>query len=174
MSDALPSMSFPARRALTFTGTVALAIAVLACGGAADEAAESTEESAPAAEPAAPTASEGDGQPRVFFVEPEEGAEVDSPVRFVFGAENFAIEPVGDGAIHEGAGHYHVGLDTECLEPGVVIPQAAPWVHFGDGSSEFTSQFEPGEHTVCLQIGDGEHRTLADPGLSATVTFTVR
>ena len=32
-------------------------------------------------------------------------------------------------------------------------------------------QLEPGSHRFCLQLGDGEHRTLAD--LSAVMTITV-
>ena len=137
-----------------------------ACGGA--------EEAAPEPEPAAEAPAEEpamDMSPRVFFVAPEEGAEVTSPVHFMFGAENFAIEPVGEGEIHEGAGHHHIGIDADCLPVGEIIPEAAPWVHFGDASTTIDMQFEPGPHRVCMQVGDGEHRTLE--GLSAEVSFTV-
>ncbi len=110
--------------------------------------------------------------PRVFFVEPADGATVQSPVTFVFGAENFMIEPVGDGDIHEGAGHHHFGVDSDCLPAGTVIPDGDPsWIHFGTGSTEIDMQLEPGSHRFCLQIGDGEHRTLAD--LSEVITITV-
>ena len=34
-----------------------------------------------------------------------------------------------------GMGHHHVGVDTDCLPPGTVIPKAAPWVHFGKGDA---------------------------------------
>ena len=34
-----------------------------------------------------------------------------------------------------GMGHHHVGVDTDCLPPGTVIPKAAPWVHFGTGAT---------------------------------------
>ena len=113
----------------------------------------------------------GEG-PRVFFVEPEDGATVQSPVTFMFGAENFMIEPVGDGDIHPGAGHHHFGVDTDCLPGGTVIPDGDPsWIHFGTGSTEIDMQLEPGSHRFCLQVGDGEHRTLTD--LSAVITVTV-
>jgi hypothetical protein len=146
-------------------------ITVSACGGGEAPAPEPAPEAEEPAADTAPMEMEMDMAPRVFFIAPEEGATVSSPVHFEFGAENFAVEPVGDGAIHEGAGHHHVGLDTDCLPAGEIIPEAAPWVHFGDASSTFDSQFEPGEHRVCLQIGDGEHRTIE--GLNAVVTFTV-
>jgi hypothetical protein len=93
-------------------------------------------------------------------------------VTLEFGHEHFTIEPITDPlTVHEGAGHHHIGLDTDCLPAGEIIPQASPWVHFGDGSNTIEMQLEPGPHRVCLQIGDGEHRTLE--GMSAEVTFTV-
>jgi hypothetical protein len=109
------------------------------------------------------------GAPRVYFVGLEDGATVPLTVQLQFAAENFTIEPVADGAIHHGAGHYHVGLDTDCLPAGVVIPTADPWIHFGDGSSTIEVPLTPGEHRLALQIGDGEHRTLADPGLCQVI-----
>ncbi len=45
----------------------------------------------------APAAS---SQPRVFFIEPANGATVSAPVQVKLGAENFTIEPAGD--IHGG------------------------------------------------------------------------
>ena len=150
-------------------------ITVSACGGgeapAPEAAPEAEEPMADMAEAEAEMEMEMDMAPRVFFIAPEEGATVGTSVDLVFGAENFTIEPVADGAIHEGAGHHHVGIDTDCLPAGEVIPEAAPWVHFGDASSTINMQFEPGEHRVCLQIGDGEHRTIE--GLNTIITFTV-
>ena len=112
-------------------------------------------------------------EPRVFFVAPEDGATVTSPVLLQFGAENFVIEPVGDGGIHEGMGHFHIGVNAPCLEPGIVIPTAQPWIHFGDGSAEIEMQLPVGEATLCLQIGDGEHRTLGGEGLTSVITLSV-
>jgi len=137
---------------------------------------------APAAAPAAPAADEhadhaDAGAPpagaRIFFVSPENGASVTSPVHIVFGAEGFTIEPRGDGAVHPGAGHHHIGLDTQCLPAGEIIPTAAPWVHFGDGKSEIDFQLPPGEHHLVAQVGDGEHRTLDQPGLCAELHLNV-
>ena len=110
---------------------------------------------------------------RIFFVEPAMGASVTSPVHIVFGAENFTIEPKGDGSVHPGAGHHHIGVDTQCLAPGTVIPSAAPWVHFGDGKSEIDVQLPPGEHHLVAQVGDGQHRTFDAPGLCAELHVNV-
>ena len=115
---------------------------------------------------------EGSGAPRVWFIQPEQGAVVTSPVAFEFGSENITLEPKGD--VHPGAGHHHIGVNTECLPVGELIPEADPWVHFGDGSAVIEMQLTPGEHTLALQLGDGEHRTLDEPGLCETITITVK
>lgn len=138
---------------------------VAACGAEAPPA----ESSAPAATAAAPPSG-----PRVFFVEPQDGATVKSPVRLVFGAEDFTIGAVPQGVVEQvrpDLGHHHVGVDTTCLPPGTVIPQAAPWVHFGGGQAEIDMQLSPGQHTLTLQIGDDKHTTIE--GLCSTITVTV-
>ena len=112
-------------------------------------------------------------EPRVFFVAPADGATVSSPVAFEFGSEGFSLLPVPEEVEQPrfAAGHYHIGIDTECLAAGEIIPQSSPWVHFGDGSSIFESLMPPGEHTFAVQVGDDEHRTIA--GLCSTITVTV-
>jgi len=112
--------------------------------------------------------------PRVFFVQPADGATVQSPVQLEFGAENFQIAAVPPGTPTEtrpALGHHHVGIDTDCLPTGTVIPSAAPWVHFGDGKNVIEMQLPPGEHRLTLQVGDDLHRTIE--GLCSTITVNV-
>lgn len=111
---------------------------------------------------------------RVFFVEPTDGATVKSPVKLKFGVEGMAISPVPAGDVttaRAGMGHHHVGVDTECLPPGTVIPKAAPWVHFGNGSAEIDMQLPPGTHKLALELGNDMHTTIA--GLCTTITVNV-
>jgi hypothetical protein len=148
----------------------------IACGGGGDSGEEAAEPEAmeEAAEPEAmeeAAEEESSDAPRVFFIEPADGATVASPVTFTFGHENYTIEPKGD--IHEGAGHHHIAINTECLPPGEAIPEADPWVHFGDGSATIEMQLSAGEQTLTIQIGDGEHVTSDEPGLCQTITITV-
>jgi hypothetical protein len=113
-------------------------------------------------------------EPRVFFVSPLDGAEVTSPVSFEFGAENVSVDPVVVPPVVEpGSIHFHVGYGIDCLPAGEVIPTADPWVHFGDGSSVYETQLDPGTHVLTLQAGDGEHRTLEGDGYCQTITITV-
>ena len=110
----------------------------------------------------------------MFFVQPADGATVQSPVQLEFGVEDFQIAAVPAGTVTEtrpALGHHHVGIDTDCLPTGTAIPQAAPWVHFGDGKNVIEMQLPPGQHRLTLQVGDDLHRTIE--GLCSTITVNV-
>lgn len=122
---------------------------------------------------AAVSACGGETGPRVYFDQPQDGATVSSPFEAVFGAEGVEIGAVPEevDTPREGVVHYHLAADTECLPPGTQIPQADPWIHFGDGSNRIEMQLEPGQHRLVLQAGDDEHRTIE--GLCQAITITV-
>ena len=145
------------------------AILIAACSSDAPPA------QAPAATPPASTsaASTSDAK-RVFFIEPTDGATVKSPVRLRFGVEGAQVSPVPAGELttaRPGMVHHHVGVDTDCLPPGTVIPKAAPWVHFGDGKNEIDMQLPPGQHKLALEVGDDLHTTI--PGFCQVITVNV-
>lgn len=144
------------RRGAVGLMALALAVSLAACGGGegGDGAA-------------------ADGGPRVYFEQPRDGASVTSPVRVVFGSENIEVAAVPDTVDEPRPGtiHYHLGLDTDCLEPGTRIPSADPWIHFGDGSNEIEMQLAPGDHTLTVQAGDDRHVTLE--GVCQTISITV-
>jgi hypothetical protein len=112
--------------------------------------------------------------PRVFYVEPQNGTTVKSPVKLRFGIESYELAAVPTGDItmaRKGMGHHHVGVDTDCLPAGSVIPKANPWVHHGGGQTEMDMQLTPGTHKLTLQLGDDTHTTIE--GLCSSVTITV-
>jgi len=119
----------------------------------------------------APAASAG----KVSFVEPKDGATVKSPVHLKFAVEGYQISPVPQGTVETarpGMGHYHVGVDQDCLAPGATIVKGTPaWVHMGTGSSEIDMQLTPGQHKLALQIGDDLHKTVE--GFCQTITVNV-
>ena len=146
----------------------AFALTVAGCGGSSPQPESS---SAPAADHGAHA-----GGGKVFFMEPMNGATVKSPVRLVFGSEAVTIAPVPPGEITEAqvgpnTAHYHLGVDTECLPAGTVIPKANPWVHFGDGKNTIDMQLSPGPHKLAVQAGDDRHATMT--GLCETINVTV-
>lgn len=152
------------KRTVWLALAVFVAVGAVACGGGADE---SDGEMASAAD-TAPAA-----MPRVFFVSPmnETDHATEIPLGFTFGIENFDIGAVPETATtpRGGTGHFHLGVNAECLPAGEVIPAADPWVHFGDGSDGMEMQLEAGEYKFSVQIGDDEHRTLE--GLCETITI---
>jgi hypothetical protein len=145
-----------AARALSVIGCVSIAIVASACGGAE-----------------APSGGSAAGGPRVFFVQPQDGATVTSPVKLEFGIEDYQLAAVPPDAkeARPGMGHHHVGIDTDCLPPGTEIPMASPWVHFGKANTTIDMMLEPGQHRLTLQLGDDLHRTIE--GLCTTITVTV-
>ena len=152
---------------------VFLALGITACGGTEPAEPELAEtESVDAVD-----RSDRAGLSRVFFVEPTDGATVPQEVTLVFGSEAFEIGAVPPGEITEaevrpGIGHYHVAIDTECLPAGQIIPKADPWVHFGTGANTADISLTPGMHTLTVQAGDDQHRTIE--GLCETIMVTVK
>ena len=115
------------------------------------------------------------GKPRIFFIEPKNNATVKSPVHLKFGIENYQIAAVPAGDVKKprpGVGHYHVGVEQDCLKPGATIVKGTPqWVHLGKGDTEMDMQLTPGKHKLSLQLGDDLHNTV--PGLCSTITVNV-
>jgi len=141
---------------------------MMACGGGSTPPAEST------TAPAADASHEGHTGGRVFFVSPKEGAMVKSPVPVEFGSEMFTIAAVPAGevtTVRAGTGHFHLGVDTDCLPAGAVIPKADPWIHFGDGKNVIEMALTPGPHKLAVQVGDDKHQTMS--GLCETINVTV-
>jgi len=140
-------------------------VVAAACGGA----------EAPPAEPAAapPATAAAPAGPRVFFVQPQDGAMVKSPVTLQFGIAEYQLAAVPPDAKEPrpGMGHHHVGVDTDCLPAGAEIPMASPWVHFGKANTTIDMQLPPGPHTLTLQLGNDLHRTI--DGLCTTINVTV-
>ena len=156
----------------------ALTLSLAACRSEPTQVAE-----APAAAPAADASHEGHTGARVFFQEPQNGATVKSPVKFVFANEQVQISPVPAGEVKEARanmGHYHLGVDTDCLPAGTTIPKAeagatpgnaGSWIHFGSGANFIEMGLTPGPHKFAVQVGDDLHRAME--GLCETISITV-
>lgn len=111
-------------------------------------------------------------QPNVYFVAPQDGAVVTSPVAVEMAAEGFAVEPAGE--IHPNAGHFHILLDTDFIAPGELIPFDEQHLHFGQGQLTTTLDLEPGIHTLRLQAADGAHLAFESEAYRDQITVTVQ
>jgi hypothetical protein len=159
------------RRLVSHAVTLALFAAIGLAGCAAEKpASDATPE--PAAAPTATPSSE------VFFQSIEDGGSYSSPLEIVFGVRNFSIVPVEDPmVVRPGEGHYHLAVDVECAAAGEIIVQGNPsYIHFGTGTDRIEMQLDPGQHNLCLQVADGEHRVLDGPehsALTRQITITI-
>jgi len=147
-----------------------LALFAVACGGG------DAPEPEPAEAAAEPASAPAEG-PRVFFMQPRDGDTVTLPLEFVFANDMFEISPVPEGEVttaRPAVGHYHLGVDTDCLPAGTEIPKADPWIHFGTGADNIgfpEGSLEPGPHKFSVQAGDDLH--VAIEGLCETIEITV-
>jgi len=162
---------------------IAAVAAALGLGGVACTS-EAPKEAAPA-ETAAPAAESHDGHQgmRVYFAEPKDGATVPTLTKFVFAADMYEISPVPKDAkeARPNMGHFHLGVDTDCLPPGTVIPKAeagatpgtaGQWIHFGTGSNNIEMALNPGPHKMSVEVGDDLHRAVE--GMCQTINITVK
>lgn len=116
---------------------------------------------------------------RVFFVAPQDGATVSSPVTIEMGIEGMEIVPAGTEAVH--SGHHHIFLNRAPFGQGefgdeeleVAIPADDNHIHFGDGSTSTALEIAPGEHTLQLVLGDHGHIPHDPPVVSEVITITV-
>ncbi|MBB5408013.1 hypothetical protein HDG34_001945 [Paraburkholderia sp. HC6.4b] len=107
----------------------------------------------------------------VTFVQPADGATVTNPVHVVFGLDGMKIAPAG--TLTDGTGHHHLLIDGKPLPKGEVVPATDKSLHFGKGQTEADLTLPPGDHTLTLQFGDGEHRSYG-PEMSKTITVHVK
>jgi len=142
--------SLPARaRIAVLAGLAVAGVALAACG---DET----------------TTSAAAGEPSVAFVSPVDGGSYAGSIPLEMAADGVTIEPAGE--VRDGAGHFHVIAGHGCLSEGTTIPKDAQHVHFGKGQTEAPLYLPPGEHRLCLQVGDGAHAAV---GLTDELTVTV-
>jgi hypothetical protein len=112
-----------------------------------------------------PAGSPTAGTGRVYFVSPRNGDTIKPMSTITFGSEGVTVGAVPPGEIkpeqvRPNVIHYHLGVDTDCLPAGQVIPKADPWIHFGDGKNVIEMSLKPGPHRLAVQAGDDMHRTL--------------
>lgn len=108
----------------------------------------------------------------VYFVSPEDGAEVSSPVTVRFGLRGMGVAPAG--VTSPNTGHHHLLVDVEELPPdNLPLPSTEQIRHFGLGQTEAELELAPGEHTLQLVLGDALHIPHDPPVRSERITITV-
>lgn len=112
-------------------------------------------------------------KPKVFFVEPKDGATVKSPLKVKMGAKGIKVRVAGEAPEEKTSGHHHLLIDTGAMPAGIPVPTDESHIHFGKGQTETEISLKPGIHTLTLQFADGAHRSYG-PEFSQTIKITVK
>jgi len=108
----------------------------------------------------------------IYFITPQDGDVVSSPVTVRFGLTGMGVAPAG--VDKPGTGHHHLLVDlaeTPALDKP--LPADANHRHFGGGQTEAVIELSPGTHTLQLLLGDMAHIPHDPPVMSEKITITV-
>ncbi len=109
---------------------------------------------------------------RLYFVTPQDGATVKSPVKVVFGLSGMGVAPAG--IANDNTGHHHLITDAPLPDLSQPIPKDNNHRHFGGGQTETMVDLTPGTHTLQLVLGDFKHVPHNPPVTSDKITITVK
>lgn len=112
-----------------------------------------------------------DEKPEVYFISPNNGDTVKSPVRIVFGLRGMGVAPAGTEVPN--TGHHHLIIDAPLPPLDENIPMDENHVHFGGGQTEASIELSPGTHTLQLLLGDLYHMPHEPAVYSKQITITV-
>ena len=109
----------------------------------------------------------------VYFIAPQNGAKLHSPVTIKFGLKGMGIAPAG--IKFDNTGHHHLLVDTDLSEVNLDAPMPVTdkILHFGKGQTETSLALPPGKHTLELVFADSLHQSFDPPLHSKKITITV-
>ena len=109
---------------------------------------------------------------RVYFINLEDGDEVESPFLIQFGLSKMGIAPAGID--RENTGHHHLLINVKDLDFSKPIPASKNHIHFGGGQTESLVELPPGDYSLQLVLGDMTHTPHTPPIVSKQINITVK
>ena len=109
---------------------------------------------------------------RVYFINLEDGDEVESPFLIQFGLSEMGIAPAGID--RENTGHHHLLINVNNLDFSKPIPASKNHIHFGGGQTESLVELPHGDHSLQLVLGDMTHTPHTPPVVSEQINITVK
>ena len=109
---------------------------------------------------------------RVYFINLEDGDEVESPFLIQFGLSEMGIAPAGID--RENTGHHHLLINVKDLDFSKPIPASKNHIHFGGGQTESLVELLPGDYSLQLVLGDMTHTPHTPPIVSKLINITVK
>jgi len=109
---------------------------------------------------------------RVFFIFPQNGVTLTSPIHVEMGVEGMTVEPAGKIVL--GTGHHHLLIDRTggFIPDGEIVPKDEVNIHFGNGQTEYDLELEPGTYKISLQFANGFHESYGKQ-MSQTIEIVV-
>ncbi len=108
----------------------------------------------------------------LYFITPNNGDLVKSPVTVRFGLKGMGVAPAGVEKAK--TGHHHLIIDADLPPMNLPIPKDAQHKHFGGGQTETVIELSPGKHTLQLLLGDHNHQPHDPPIKSKRITIYIK
>jgi len=107
----------------------------------------------------------------VYFIAPQNGQTVSSPVLVQFGLNGMGVAPAGVDVPN--TGHHHLLVNTPLPPAGQPIPTDEKHLHFGLGQTQTSLTLPPGQHELQILLGDHAHIPHQPMMASERITITV-
>ena len=108
----------------------------------------------------------------VYFISPQDGDTVSSPVHVVFGLTGMGIAPAGIEV--KNTGHHHLLIDVDEIALDMPVMLDDQHLHFGLGQTEAMVELTPGEHSLQLLLADHFHMPHQPAVMSKKIKITVK
>ena len=108
---------------------------------------------------------------KVYFINLEDGDELQSPFLIQFGLSGKGIAPAGVDI--DNTGHHHLLINVDSIDYYLPIPSSSQHIHFGLGQTETELNLPPGKHQLQLILGDKYHVPHQPPLISNKIQVTV-
>ena len=109
--------------------------------------------------------------PKVYFINLEDGDRVESPFLIQFGLSGMGIAPAGTD--RSNTGHHHLLINVDDIDLSKPIPSSSNHIHFGAGQTESLVDLMPGDYSMQLVLGDMTHTPHNPPIISQRINITV-
>ena len=109
--------------------------------------------------------------PKVYFINLEDGDRVESPFLIQFGLSGMGIAPAGTNRLN--TGHHHLLINVDDIDLSKPIPSSSNHIHFGGGQTESLVDLMPGDYSMQLVLGDMTHTPHNPPIISQRINITV-
>ena len=109
--------------------------------------------------------------PKVYFINLEDGDRLESPFLIQFGLSGMGIAPAGTD--RSNTGHHHLLINVVDIDLSKPIPSSSNHIHFGGGQTESLVNLMPGDYSLQLVLGDMTHTPHNPPVISQRINITV-